>query len=102
MALLLIILDLCALNDDSGLSAGAGLTASYDSGQYESETVSTDASVYALNVSGGLPGSQADGSVLIKVQTWINRALRTNLDRGFVICPAIHCTAESSAAFHQW
>ncbi len=46
--------------------AGAGLTASYNGG-YESEVVTTDAGVYALNVTGGQPGSRADGTVLIKV-----------------------------------
>lgn len=46
--------------------AGAGLTASYNGG-YETEVVTTDASVYSLNVTGGQPGSRADGSVLIKV-----------------------------------
>ncbi|BDA48510.1 probable serine protease/ABC transporter B family protein tagD [Coccomyxa sp. Obi] len=48
------------------VAVGAGLTASYNDG-YESEVVTTDGSVYALNVTGGQPGSQTDGTVLIKV-----------------------------------
>ena len=46
--------------------AGAGLTAPYAL-DIEQEVVSTDASVYALNVTGGLPGSGVDGSLVYRV-----------------------------------
>jgi len=51
--------------------AGAGLTASYNDG-YESEVVTTDASVFALHITGGQPGSRTDGTALIKACTTLS------------------------------
>lgn len=39
-------------------------------GIVEQEVVSTDASVYAVNVTGGLPGSGVDGSLVYRVCVW--------------------------------
>ena len=48
------------------MRAGAGLTAPY-SAEVEQEAVSTDASVLAMNITGGLPGSSVDGTIVYKV-----------------------------------
>ena len=45
--------------------AGAGLTALY-SLEVEQEVVTTDASVFAMNITGGLAGSGVDGLVVYK------------------------------------
>ncbi len=58
---------LLLVTDSSAPGApGAGLTATYND-QSEPEVVTTDASVFAMNVTGGSPGSSADGTVIIKV-----------------------------------
>ena len=46
-------------------AAGAGLTASY-AGSDETEVVASGLRVFLANVTGGLPGSGADGTVLFK------------------------------------
>lgn len=48
------------------LYAGAGLTAGYAL-EVESEQVLTDADVLQMNITGGLPGSSVDGTMLYKV-----------------------------------
>ena len=50
------------------LAAGAGLTASY-AGSDESEVVSSGVSIFLASVTGGLPGSGADGTAPFKVLT---------------------------------
>ena len=42
------------------------MTAPY-SLEIEQEVVSTDASVLAMNITGGLPGSSVDGTIVYKV-----------------------------------
>ena len=54
------------LRTDATVCAGAGLTAPY-SAEVEQEAVSTDASVLAMNITGGLPGSGVDGTIVYKV-----------------------------------
>lgn len=70
--------------DIFGACAGAGLTASYNDG-YESEVVTTDASMFALNITGGQPGSRADGTSLIKACTSLSPTLLPTTD----VCIAV-------------
>ena len=51
-------------------AAGAGLTASY-AGSDESEVVTSGVRIFLANVTGGLPGSGADGTVPFKVPNMV-------------------------------
>ena len=53
------------------LAAGAGLTASY-AGSDESEVVASGVSIFLANVTGGLPGSGADGTAPFKVRGFMS------------------------------
>lgn len=75
-------------------AAGAGLTAVYSN---ETERVTTDVSVLQMDISGGLPGSGVDGTVLYKVPT--TQFLCVNSSAHACIVYAVAAAVLASALF---